>query len=195
MVAVPNIRNYVGGSLEDPCPTGGVFAWALGNCRGEDLDSWKLSARDMWRDAIEPTWDAYAEAKQAQDPGWDREGDRLWEQIEVWRASLNRMPDMSSFSTGRERTWAVSSVVSLMVFGDNLVSRLQAQISELGREPPDVPDVPDIDFGKLADLPVPADPTDSGPPRWLFVLLGALGVAGVAGATGYVVGRPKRRGK
>lgn len=169
---MPTIRNYIGGTIETPCVSGGVMAWALGRCAKRDYLSWKLAARDMWRDAIEPTWKAYADAALTADPDWSQDDDREWQAVETWRDGYNKLPEIPWYATGDQREYAVQLVVSLMVAGDALIGGMLQRIEELGQVPPELPEPPEIDFGDgTVNLPIPAN--DGGGIPWWAYLAGA----------------------
>ena len=184
------IRNYIGGTIVDPCPTGGVFAWAVGKCARRDYLSWKLAARDVWREGIEPTWVAYADA---QVEGWEQDKDPLWLAVESWRERFNMLPTVPWYATPTEREYAVQMVVSLMVAGDNLVTRLQEGIEAAGQVPPPVPEPPPINLGEGGvNLPIPQNGDDTGWPWWAWALTGVAVVGTTAGIT-YAATRKGKR--
>ena len=56
-----DLRNYIGGTIEDPCPTGPTAFKIFGSlyCNAEDYAAWKTRLQVMYKQALLPTWNAY----------------------------------------------------------------------------------------------------------------------------------------
>lgn len=154
-----NLRNYVGGTIADPCPTGGVFAWWAGKyCSAGDYQAWWNRSWDMFTGAITPTWIAYAQAAVNSDPGWTEADDQLHLQVEAYRKAWNRLPKPSAWATAAAQRNGVQRAVTLAVLGDQLVTKLQAATEQLGAQPPRVVGTSDDDSSWLPDFEMPSLP-------------------------------------
>ena len=154
-----NLRNYVGGTIDDPCPTGGAFAWWAGKyCNVSDYSAWWNRSWDMFTQAITPTWIAYAQAAATADPGWVEADDLLHLQVEAYHKAWNNLPKPNPLAPARSQRSAVQRAVTLAVLGDQLVTKLQAATETLGAQPPRVQGTSDDDGSWLPDFELPGLP-------------------------------------
>ncbi len=201
---MPELRNYVGGTVDDPCPTTGVIAWWGGDyCSSADYRAWRTRAGDLFKQAIEPTWKAYADASFTADSDWDQESDPFHVAIEAYRKTWNMLPTPTRIALPDAQRFAVQRAITLLVLGDELVTKMKAATLELGYPPPttsgtseDKDWFPDFE---LPDLPSLPDLSELGWPElpeikipwYAWALGGVITIATILGIANAVQKDPK----
>lgn len=180
------LKNYIGGTESDPCPTGLTTFKIFGSlyCNTRDYDSWRLAARDMYTRGILPTWEQYvqimAAAAASADTTWVPGDHPLYARVEQYRAEYEKLPDSVAWKGG-SGNW-VQQVISLMQMGEVALAELREAVSEAGQEPVTLPAGPQGN--------VPADPAVR---PWIWWLLGGIVVVGGGAAIAYGVSQKGSR--
>ena len=201
------LKNYIGGTVDDPCPTAGAFSlWAGSYCSYSDYRAWRIRARDIFTQAIQPAYWSFAAARYdslGRPDDWDDTDEPLFLELGQYSAAYNKLPIPERWATPESQRFYVQRAVTLAVLGDQLVSKLQAATRELGAIPPPVtgtseesgwelPDfeLPDLpSFGEMPDWSWPAVNLDI---PWYVYAGGALGVLAV-GTGIYYAAKPTRK--
>lgn len=167
------LRNYLGGSVENPCPEGNTpFKWFGSDyCNAADYEAWKLRIQRMWKVAIEPTWNEYIRSGAAVMDGDEvSDKDPMWERVERFRNAYNQLPAPSFWMGFQAAAANTQTAIAIGQDGEQTLELLQARIREAGGEPPATPE------GPKAKLP---GKSPLGP--WLWGLgIGAGVVGGIA---------------
>ena len=205
------LKNYTGGTVDDPCPTGGVFAaWAGKYCSYGDYRAWRIRARDMFTQAVQPAYWAWAEAayrdRIASGAGdtWNDLDYPFFLELREYVAAYNKLPVPERWASPDSQRFYVQRAVTLTLLGDQLVSRMQADTLSLGGVPPPVTGTSEGKGWELPDFELPDLPTFDEMKDWNWPAVnldvpwyvwagGALGVVGVGAGIYYAVTPRKRR--
>ena len=204
------LKNFAGGTVDDPCPTAGAFAlWAGSYCSYNDYRAWRIRARDLFANAIQPAYFAWAKAAHANrlkaglDPEWVDADYPFFVELGQYTEAYDKLPIPEKWATPDSQRFYVQRAVTLAVLGDQLVTRMKADTQTLGGVAPvvsgtsedagwnlpdfELPDLPS--FGEMPDWNWPAVNLDV---PWYVWAGGALGVV-VVGTGIYYAAKPTRK--
>ena len=201
------LQNYIGGTVDDPCPTAGAFSlWAGSYCSYADYRAWRNRARSLFTGAIQPAYWAYAAARfdsLGRPDDWEDADEPLFLLLGQYSDAYNKLPVPERWVSAESQRFYVQRAVTLAVLGDQLVTKLQAATRELGGVVPPVSGTSEESGWQLPDFELPDLPSFDEMPDWQWPVVnldvpwyvwagGALGV--VAVGTGiYFAVTPKRK--
>ena len=176
------IVNLQGGTIDRPCPTTWILRVFVGDkCDDADYRSWHLAARRMNDLALDVTWAPYAEVRAAT-PGWQPDTDPVRIGMVAYMAGYNDLPDPSEAATPEVNRLRSEMAMTLMLFGDKVLSSMQDYLRANGVEPPEI-----------VSAASPAKARGKPWPWWAYFAV-TFGVGGLVGAGGYAIAtRPRRR--
>lgn len=134
------LRNYIGGTIANPCPTGPSAFKVFGSlyCNAEDYAAWKLRLKVMYTQAILPTWEAYVAAMGGSIP----DGDPLWQRVERFRLAYEQLPEASAWLGFAKSARYSQQAIAVGQDGEQVIDLLQDAITTAGAEPPAFPEGP-----------------------------------------------------
>jgi hypothetical protein len=169
------LRNYIGGTIDDPCPTGPTAFKIFGSlyCNAEDYAAWKTRLQVMYQQAILPTWNAYLAIVPDGAP-------LLLARVERFQQAYNDLPPASNWMGVSASARNSQQAIAIGQDGELTIELLQVEIEKAGEKPP------------AFALPGPKAAPGKHPllPWGLGILMGSV----VAGAAVYgLTSRPKKR--
>lgn len=135
------LRNYIGGTVEDPCPTRGPVQWFGSEyCNANDYAAWRLRIKRMWEVGLEPTWNEYVRSGAAMMEGDEVSAqDPMWQRVERFRNGFNNLPAPSIWMGFEASSENVQTAIALGQDGEQTIELLRERIAEAGGDAPPIP--------------------------------------------------------